>query len=528
MHGALHALLVIPTMLDTPLDVHVQWDRDGNTLIKTVIVDGHLHRRSVAAVPECTVTFDMAVDSVGMHLFRGSPFPGSPNPAEGPDGWQAPAAAPLVVLEPLSDASPAGWSDTGTTIGNNAVQGSFFWNGVDGIVHLPQVPLDTLHEFDADAWSVDSYEAVGAHAFATINLAHDWFWRAGFREQDGAAQQSNFGRGGVEGDAVLVELMHNEGNPKYIAGCACNATDGEPPVILLWNFFNELLVPDRHSALDTGIIVHEYTHVVTTRLVGAPVNPDGSDNVQGRALSEGLSDFFALLWEADETDDPAHAHTIGAWPALHFIGNGEFFDNYWFGVRTYPYSTDLSINPRHLGHMDPRAELPPNVPASPLQIVQDHGEHEVGEIIAAFLWDYWALMRDRYTFNVARSRTAQTVILAEKLMPLLPTFADFRDALIEADQMISAGENWVPIWQAAAGRGLGAGAIVPPSDRLVPVAPSFVPIDFADWDLNGEIDVNDAIAFHADLLGPTLRADLNLDQKADVLDLIMWLGDFDQ
>lgn len=503
--------------------VEVQWERDGTTLTKTVIVDGVVHRQSTATIPVCDVSFDLAT----MHMFHGSPAPGSPNPAEGPDGWQAPEAPPIVIGEAISDASPAGWSDDATTVGNNAVQGSFHWTGVGQINQLPQVSLDQLYDLDLDVVSTESYEAIGAHAFATINLLHDWFWEAGFREEDGAAQQSNFGRGGVEGDPVFVEIMHNEHNPNYIAGCDCNAVDGEPPVLLFWNWFNELLWPDRHCALDTSIVVHEYTHIVTTRLVGAPVNADGSKNLQGRGLSEGLSDFFALLWDARPSDDPAHAHTIGAWPALHFIGNGEFVDNYWFGVRTYPYSTDLSISPRHLGHLDESTMLPPGVPASPLQIVMDHGEHEIGEIIAAFLWDYWSHMRARYSFNEARSRTAKTVILAEKLMPLLPNYADFRDALIEADELLNAGENWVSIWQVAARRGLGSGAVVPPSDALVPVVPSFVTTDLADWNMDGAHTIHDVIAFHGDLLGPTLRADVNLDQKADLADLVTWLGVFD-
>jgi len=513
------------------LSVQVLWTRDGAPLTKTVLVDGVVHRESTAIVPECDVTFDLAAPALtrSMNVYRGSPAPGSPNPASGPDGWQAPWAEPELVLEHAGEASPIGWSETGTTVGNNAVQGSFSWTGVGQITEFPGVSLDELHVYDPEVHSKHSYEAIGAHAFATVNLAHDWFWHAGFKEPDGAVQEDNFGRGGVGGDPVFVELMHNESTPKYIVGCACNATDGESPALLFWNWFNELLTPDRHSALDTGIIIHEYGHIVTTRLVGSPVNPDGSDNLQGRALSEGFSDAFALLWEADEEDDPAHAHTIGAWPALHFLGNGEFFDNYWFGVRTYPYSTDLSINPRHLGHFDLRAyPLPPDVPASPLQIVQDHGEHELGEIAAAFIWDVWGAMRQRYPFEDARAHLLETLILAQKLMPLLPDFADLRDAMIEADHLLLGGENWISIWQAAARRGMGDGAIVPPSDRLDPVLPSFVTIDFADWNRDGIRNVQDAIAFHSDLIGPTLRADINLDQRANVLDLVTWMGIYGQ
>ena len=517
------ALAIVAAVTAADPDVRVVWTRDDAGLTKTVLVGGVVHRATTASVPDCTVWFDL-VGPTTINLYSGSPAPGSPNEARGPDGWQAPLSPPVVVPGPVGPASPAGWSDAGTTVGNNAIQGSFHWTGVGQITEFPQVDLTTLHAYDPGLHSTESYEAIGAHAFAIVNLAHDWFWHAGFQEADGAAQQSNFGRGGVEGDPVYVEVMHNERSPKYIVGCACNPTDGESPALLFWNFFNDLLWPDRHSVLATSIVVHEYAHIVTTRLVGAPVNPDGTDNVQGRALSEGFSDVLALLWDARPADDPSHAHTIGAWPALHFFGNGEFFDNYWFGVRTYPYSTDLAINPRHLGHLDQRTyPLPPDVPASPLQIIQDHDEHEVGEIAAAFLWDIWAGMRQRYPFNDARSRMTRTIVLAQKLMPILPDFADLRDAVLEADALLNEGENWVPIWLAAAKRGLGDGAVVPPSDQLVPVVPSFEPIDFGDWNRDGVSDILDALAFHADLIGGTLRADINLDQHADVVDLVVWV-----
>jgi hypothetical protein len=509
--------------------VEVQWHRDGDLLTKTVMIDGMVHAVSSAKIPDCTVAFDLGADPHEMNAWRESPAPGSPHLANEPDGWQADYVPPAIVTESFDEASPVGWTFVGIPRGNNVLQVSAMWTGVGPVVILAPIDLSTTYEYDPAQSSIETYEAVGAAAFATINAAHDWFWHAGFQEADGAAQRENFGRGGIDGDPVLCEIFHNYGSPKYIAGCYCNATDGESPVLTLWNFFNDLLWPDRPSALDAGIVVHEYGHIVTTRLVGVPLNPDGTANVQGRSLSEGISDIFAMLWQAEPDDDPAWAHTIGAWPALHFIGNGEFYDNYWFGVRTYPYSTSLAISPRHLGHFDlDTYPLPPNVPASPLQIAQGNGWHQLGEIYAAFLWDVWSAMRERYPFETARDRMTRTIILSEKLAPLLPNYADMRDAFILADGIVNSGENWVPIWFAAAKRGLGAGALVPPSDKLKPVAPSFVPIDFGDWNVDGAKNALDAVAFQLDSLSPTLRADLNLDQTVDVLDWVIWMQNFAQ
>jgi extracellular elastinolytic metalloproteinase len=50
----------------------------------------------------------------------------------------------------------------------------------------------------------------------------------------------------------------------------------------------------RHTALDAHIVLHEYVHGITSRLVGGPQNSSSLAAPQSQALGEGWSDYYAL------------------------------------------------------------------------------------------------------------------------------------------------------------------------------------------------------------------------------------------
>lgn len=52
------------------------------------------------------------------------------------------------------------------------------------------------------------------------------------------------------------------------------------------------------------------------------------------------------------------------------------------------------------------------------------------------------------------------VINAMKLQPCRPGFFDARDAIIQADQILTGGENFCTLWKSFAKRGLGVDAKV--------------------------------------------------------------------
>ncbi len=118
------------------------------------------------------------------------------------------------------------------------------------------------------------------------------------------------------------------------------------------------------------------------------------------------------------------------------------------GIRTFPYSTDLTTNPHTYGYVRKMAYA---------------GEHRKGEIWAAVLYEMlWNLM-DRYGFGDVRdaagkSGNAMALLLTVdglKMQPCRPTFIDARDAILQADEVDYGGENACLLWTAFAKRGLG-------------------------------------------------------------------------
>ena len=124
------------------------------------------------------------------------------------------------------------------------------------------------------------------------------------------------------------------------------------------------------------------------------------------------------------------------------------------GIREYPYSTDMSVNPQTYDYIK-TAAIP----------------HGVGSVWAQMLWEMtWDLIDEHgydanpYNFtgnvNVDKGNTQALALVTEglKLQPCSPGFIDGRDAILTADQVIYGGANQCLIWDAFARRGLGASA----------------------------------------------------------------------
>ena len=100
---------------------------------------------------------------------------------------------------------------------------------------------------------------------------------------------------------------------------------------------------DRDGALDTEILIHELTHGMTNRLIG---NAAGLVWDPGAGLGEGWSDFYALsLLNNTNADDPNGLYAHGAYTGYKIFGITTFTDNYVYGGRRFPYSTNNTINP---------------------------------------------------------------------------------------------------------------------------------------------------------------------------------------
>lgn len=205
-------------------------------------------------------------------------------------------------------------------------------------------------------------------------------------------------------------------------------------------FQEQVIVGSKYkdASLDNGLIAHEYAHGISRRLTGGPALTSCLNNDE--QMGEGWSDFFALVTTVKAGDKGENARGIGT-----FV-NGESVNGR--GVRRFPYSTDMNINPQTYDNIKGTID-----PLNP---------HPVGEVWADMLWDlYWA-MANRYGFdaditnvNSGNGKSIQLVMEGMKMQPCSPGFIDGRDAILKADLLLNNGVNQCLIWEVFARRGLG-------------------------------------------------------------------------
>jgi len=363
---------------------------------------------------------------------------------------QSPDAGPRTV-EADPDlaggvASPFGWHDTDGVPGAEYTiargNNTHVYPDTDGD-HLPdpggepdggaglsfQFPLDLTQEPSAYG------DAAITNAFYWINVLHDVLYAAGFDEAAGNFQESNYGRGGLGGDAIEVELRR----PGFNNAFWDVLPDGQPTRfrLLVFNLTN----PDRDSALSAHLLAFLYGEAMAQRLVGGPATVSCLNADESEAMAYGWGDWLALVVTASAGDtgpDPR-----GLAPYLM----GQPADG--AGVRLTPYSTNMAVD------------------FATYDDIRGGTQQKAGWVWATMLWDlYWNLVdahgfsSDLYADPSAGGNVLalHLVVDAMKRLPCNPGFVDGRTALLEADAALTGGVNCDGIWDAFAGRGLGFSA----------------------------------------------------------------------
>jgi len=297
--------------------------------------------------------------------------------------------------------------------------------------------------------------------FYTSNMVHDLYYRYGFDEVSGNFQQHNFGRGGRDGDAVIANAQDGSGfnNANFMT-----PPDGQNGRcrMYIWNTAS----PYRDGDLEAGIVIHELSHGLSTRLTGGPANSNCLGWGEAGGMGEGWGDYLATAIRSTEVYSD---YPMGAWAA-----------NDKLGIRYYAYSLDKKVNPSTYDILDgPRY----------------WGVHAIGEVWAEILFVVQYKLIDKYgfsdtlfppkpdadgvvpegdfyrpaTYNSKGVRNAlvpkhgntllvQLVLDGMKLQPCSPSFVEARDAIIQADENLTGGENACLLWEGFAERGLGVGA----------------------------------------------------------------------
>jgi len=293
--------------------------------------------------------------------------------------------------------------------------------------------------------------------FYTCNEIHDLFHAYGFDEVSGNFQEHNFARGGLGGDAVVA--MAQDGSGMNNANFA-TPPDGQRPRMRMYVWSG---TPYTDGDLEAGIVIHEYMHGVSTRLTGGPANSGCLGFGEAGGMGEGYGDFAATMIRMQSAE--VRDYSMGSW-AAHRDG----------GIRKYPYSTNMTVNPSTYKTLDGPGYW---------------GVHAIGEVYAEMMFEVaealiakhgWtkslfppaanetsALHDDFYLTHSETGRkypkygnayALQLLVDSLKLQPCRPNFMNNRDAVIQADHIYTNGENECLIWKAFAKRGLGPDANV--------------------------------------------------------------------
>ena len=308
--------------------------------------------------------------------------------------------------------------------------------------------------------AIDQFRrGVVTHLFYSLNWYHDKLYELGFDEASGNFQQTNFSGMGNGNDRVLADVDDGSGTNNANFSTPPDGTSGR---MQMYTFStNHVSVIARDGALDAEVFLHEATHGVSNRLIG---NGAGLNWNSGGGMGEGWSDFVALsLLYNTNADNPDARYATGGYATYKLDG---LTDNFVYGIRRFPYSTDNSVSPLTWADVDDVTnDLSGGIAPSPLGFNLNGAAelHNIGEVWAGTLWEVRSRIIAANAGNVPTGNHTmlQLVIDAMKMTPVDPSFTDARDAILNADCATNACANETSIWSGFADRGLGYGAKQP-------------------------------------------------------------------
>ena len=398
-----------------------------------------------------------------------SPSPFSPG-CSAPCTTQPPVIPRVLVTWPALDtnASPAGWIDDGgnETRGNNV--DAHTDRNADNLPDLPRPQGSPFRTFD---FTLDLTQAPTVYTNAAIvelfywnNWMHDKLYAVGFTEAARNFQSNNFGRGGLGNDAVQADAQDGSGvnNANF-----STPSDGSAGRMEMYLFTGPN--PARDGDLDHEVVLHEYTHGLSNRRVGGGV---GISALQPRGMGEGWSDWYSLSLLSEPGDNVNATYAEGGYVTYLLSGTTQ---NYYFGIRRYPYCTDMTKNPLTFKDIDPnQASTHPGIPRSTIVGTQADEVHNMGEVWCVTLWEARAKLITKYGYSVGNQLALKLVTDGMNLSPANPNFLQARDGILQADNVDNGGADLAELWTAFAKRGMGFGATSPGSSTTIGVVESYV------------------------------------------------------
>ncbi|KAJ1332303.1 hypothetical protein BSLG_010740 [Batrachochytrium salamandrivorans] len=405
----------------------------------TTILDDHVLAKRSPTNPESTIKISSedavkaAVDCLGVPFY--------PDIAPVMESYETKHGNIFVWVFHLRDNPVTQWikvkvnANTGDIVSKEDVKREFTYT----VIKLPnESPRDGFSKilspenFQAspNGWT-DGFELKGNNAEAKYkkgktfgtstrgifiaNMVHDVLYPYGFNEPAGNFQRDNFDRGGIAGDQVIINVQSSK---KKNHASFDTPPDGHPGVLNLHIFTDTN--PNRDPALDNTLMIHELTHGLSERLTGGAQTKMCMSKIECGGLSEGYSDVMALVFMAKPEDTRKTKKVMG-----------EYIKGDSRGIRRYPYTTNMRINP--LTYQDAIGEKDP---------------YHLGEIWATMLLEvYWNLV-EKYGFSAnlhdATQKEGNIIFLQLfvgmlMIQPCNPTFESAYDAMLVADAVYYGG-----------------------------------------------------------------------------------------
>ncbi len=202
---------------------------------------------------------------------------------------------------------------------------------------------------------------------------------------------------------------------------------------------------NRDSDFDAGVIMHEYGHGISNRLVGGPANVSCLGNQE--QMGEGWGDFFGVLITMRPGDTAAQPRGVGTYL--------EFQPTNGPGIRPAPYSASFGVNDFTYQDVITGGGTTLSIP------------HGIGFVWATMLWEMtWELIAahgwspDIYnaTGTAGNQIALRLAIEGLKSTACSPGFVDGRNGILAANTALYGGAYEDEIWLAFARRGLGFSA----------------------------------------------------------------------
>ena len=297
------------------------------------------------------------------------------------------------------------------------------------------------------------------NAFYLANRYHDYLQKdASIRFTPAAG---NFTAGG--GDPVLQQVLDGAnadgaGMPDldHIDNANMNTPpDGIPPVMqmYLWHLPGYPNDYDPYNptsgSFDASVLLHEYTHGLSNRLV---VDADGNstlNSLQAGAMGEAWSDYYAMdyLVTRHFQRDTSAAGQI--FEGQYLMGGQKDTDGNLVPFRSMAMDCPVgSGNKACFDTYNPDADIQGGYTYGDLVDIAGAAEvHSSGEVWAQTLWD----IRKAFGHSVADSIITRGMSLSAND----PSMLDMRNAILQADLVGYNGSHTDRLWDIFANRGMG-------------------------------------------------------------------------